>query len=317
MNKNRAHVWLEQLGCDVRSKEKFIPSRVFRGRRERVAAFLRALFSGDGSAYQSRGGVYLEYSTTSEQLVYDVRHLLLRFGIFGLVRSKQIPGGGLAYRVQITDKEMIQLFAQEIGFVPGSRKDQALKELMDEIAIRPKRRSNFDTLPRDAWHSMRDVVYASGRTLSALGIKRTQPEQSLPYSIAAQAAQAVEDPEFSALVESDVVWDVVESITAAGEEMVYDLTVPGVHNFVANDLIVHNSTYARCGIIVNVTPFEPEWEGFATLEISNTTPLPAKIYANEGIAQVVFFESDEPCEVSYADKKGKYQAQRDITLPRI
>ena len=77
------------------------------------------------------------------------------------------------------------------------------------------------------------------------------------------------------------------------------------------------STYARCGIIVNVTPFEPEWEGFATLEISNTTPLPAKIYANEGIAQVVFFEADETCEVSYADKKGKYQAQQDITLPRI
>ncbi len=77
------------------------------------------------------------------------------------------------------------------------------------------------------------------------------------------------------------------------------------------------SSYARCGIIVNVTPFEPEWEGFATLEISNTTPLPAKIYANEGIAQVVFFEADEECLVSYADKKGKYQAQREITLPRV
>jgi dCTP deaminase len=77
------------------------------------------------------------------------------------------------------------------------------------------------------------------------------------------------------------------------------------------------STYARCGIIVNVTPFEPEWEGTATLEISNTTPLPAKIYANEGIAQVVFFEADETCETSYADKKGKYQAQREITLPKI
>ena len=82
-------------------------------------------------------------------------------------------------------------------------------------------------------------------------------------------------------------------------------------------LCLGKSTYARCGVIVNVTPFEPEWEGFATLEISNTTPLPAKIYANEGIAQVVFFESDDECEVSYADKKGKYQAQRDITLPRI
>lgn len=77
------------------------------------------------------------------------------------------------------------------------------------------------------------------------------------------------------------------------------------------------STYARCGIIVNVTPFEPEWEGYATLEISNTTPLPAKIYANEGIAQVIFFEADEECEVSYADKKGKYQKQKTITLPKI
>src|SRR5215212_4043528 len=77
------------------------------------------------------------------------------------------------------------------------------------------------------------------------------------------------------------------------------------------------STYARCGIIVNVTPFEPEWEGTATLEISNTTPLPAKVYANEGIAQVLFFESDEMCEVSYADKKGKYLKQRGVTLPRI
>jgi dCTP deaminase len=82
-------------------------------------------------------------------------------------------------------------------------------------------------------------------------------------------------------------------------------------------ICVGKSTYARCGIIVNVTPFEPEWEGTATLEISNTTPLPAKIYANEGIAQVVFFEADEICQTSYADKKGKYQAQREITLPRI
>jgi dCTP deaminase len=77
------------------------------------------------------------------------------------------------------------------------------------------------------------------------------------------------------------------------------------------------STYARCGIIVNVTPFEPEWEGFVTLEISNTTPLPAKIYANEGIAQVLFFQSDEPCERSYADKRGKYLKQTGVTLPKI
>lgn len=77
------------------------------------------------------------------------------------------------------------------------------------------------------------------------------------------------------------------------------------------------STYARCGLIVNVTPFEPEWEGYVTLEISNTTPLPARIYANEGIAQVLFFQADEVCEVSYADRKGKYQKQQSIMLPRI
>lgn len=82
-------------------------------------------------------------------------------------------------------------------------------------------------------------------------------------------------------------------------------------------ICVGKSTYARCGIITNVTPFEPEWEGHVTLEISNTTPLPAKIYANEGIAQVLFFESDEVCAVSYADRQGKYQAQRGIVLPRV
>ena len=76
------------------------------------------------------------------------------------------------------------------------------------------------------------------------------------------------------------------------------------------------STYARCGIIVNVTPFEPEWEGYVTLEFSNTTTLPAKIYANEGVAQCLFFESDEVCEISYADRGGKYQGQTGVTLPR-
>ena len=80
---------------------------------------------------------------------------------------------------------------------------------------------------------------------------------------------------------------------------------------------VGKSTYARCGLIVNVTPFEPEWEGYVTLEISNTTPLPAKVYANEGIAQVLFFKSDVECDVSYGDRKGKYQKQQGIILPKL
>jgi dCTP deaminase len=82
-------------------------------------------------------------------------------------------------------------------------------------------------------------------------------------------------------------------------------------------ITVGKSTYARCGIITNVTPFEPEWEGFVTLEFSNTTPLPAKIYANEGVAQMLFFESDEVCETSYADRGGKYQGQKGVTLPKM
>ncbi len=82
-------------------------------------------------------------------------------------------------------------------------------------------------------------------------------------------------------------------------------------------ICVGKSTYARCGIIVNVTPFEPEWEGHVTLEISNTTPLPAKIYSNEGLSQVLFFESNDVCEISYRDKQGKYQSQRGITPARV
>jgi len=80
---------------------------------------------------------------------------------------------------------------------------------------------------------------------------------------------------------------------------------------------VGKSSYARCGIVVNVTPLEPEWEGHVTLEFSNTTPLPAKIYANEGVAQMLFFESDEVCETSYRDRGGKYQGQKGVTLPKV
>ena len=130
-----------------------------------------------------------------------------------------------------------------------------------------------------------------------------------------QVAQSVARSELAALAEGPI-WDVVQSIEPAGEEEVFDLHVPGAHNFVANGIVVHNSTYARCGIIVNVTPLEPEWEGHVTLEFSNTTPLPAKIYAHEGCAQVLFIDGDEVCETSYKDRGGKYQGQRGVTLPR-
>jgi deoxycytidine triphosphate deaminase len=313
--RNRAYSWLESLGCNVGSGDKFIPPVVFTAKRESVSKFVQALFSGDGSVYASGRGIFLEYSSISERLVLDLRHLLLRFGIFSLVRNKKSASGKQVYWLQVTDPEMVWLFAQKIGFIPGSKK-QVLLESLTSVPMK-RSRSNFDTLPASAWSIMREAVNTTGKSLRSLGIFATQPDQSLPYSIARVATEAVADHEFTELVESDVVWDAVKSIEAAGEELVYDISVPDGNNFLANDIIVHNSTYARCGIIVNVTPFEPEWEGFVTLEISNTTPLPAKIYANEGLAQVLFFEADEECEISYADKKGKYQKQQSIVLPKL
>jgi hypothetical protein len=169
---------------------------------------------------------------------------------------------------------------------------------------------------QDGWPLLRQATVAASVTLNSLGIQPTRPLQSLSYTAATPAAFASSANPLSAHVGRPL-WDVVMKIEYVGEEEVFDLTVPETHNFVANDMIVHNSTYARCGLIVNVTPFEPEWQGYVTLEISNTTPLPAKVYANEGIAQVLFFRADEACETSYADRKGKYQSQQTIVLPRI
>jgi hypothetical protein len=244
-----------------------------------------------------------------------VHHLLLRFGIFSLIREKTTAIGTRACKIQITDKDQILRFAQRIGFSPGSVKQRLLEEkVLPMIAAQPRCKSNFDTLPREAWAVAATAARVGGLSLNALDI-RTRPDQSMPMYAAARVALMTGDPYVSPLVDGPV-WDEVERIEPAGSEEVYDITVPTLHNFVANDFIVHNSTYARCGIIVNVTPLEPEWEGHVTLEFSNTTTLPAKIYANEGVAQMLFFESDEVCETSYRDRGGKYQGQRGVTLPK-
>jgi deoxycytidine triphosphate deaminase len=315
---NRAHVWLKEYGLNVGAGQKFVPQAIFMAPPETVALFLRALFSGDGSIYASNQAIYLEYYSNSRRLVEDVHHLLLRFGIVSLIRKKQTQIHSTAYRIQITDREHIHRFAQKVGFWPGSSKQIRLEQEVRPMLLERARRqrSNFDTLPSEGWDLMRRAAADAHVSLRSLGVERTQPDQSLPYRLATPVALATSDPDLLGLVDGPI-WDVVKSIEYAGEEAVYDLTVPGAHNFVANDFIIHNSTYARCGIIVNVTPFEPEWEGFVTLEISNTTPLPARIYSNEGIAQVLFFEADEICRVSYADRKGKYQKQMGIMLPHI
>ena len=322
VTRNRVGAWLDSLGCSTLSIHKRVPGEVFRAKRRSVAAFLRALFSGDGSVYSTNRdgethGACLEYASSSERLARDVRHLLLRFGIFGLLRSRVTASGRTGYRVQVTDPEMLALFAAEIGFVPGSRKQERLAELLGPFGGRPRGRSNFDTLPSGAWAELRRAADGAGRSLASLGTHATL-RQSVPLSAArAIAAAATGDAALAALAHADVVWDTVKSVTPAGAAEVYDLSVPGPSNFVANDIVAHNSTYARCGIIVNVTPLEPEWRGRVTIEISNTTPLPAKIYAGEGIAQMIFLQGVAECRTSYADKKGKYQDQAGLTLPFV
>lgn len=320
MTKNRVALWLKKYGLNVTASDKFVPQVIFTAPKETVALFLRALFSGDGSIYlNGPGGVALEYYSNSRRLIEDVQHLLLRFGIVTRIRERKTHVGYTAYQLATYDRQQILRFAKKIGFWPGSEKQKTLdREVMPWLLDRStKPRTNFDTLPPEAWGLMRDAVHETGATLASLGIRSTQPSQSLPYSVAEQMAAGIEGDGIGSLVDGGPIWDVVESIEEAGEEDVYDLTVPGVHNFVANNIIIHNSTYARCGIILNVTPFEPTWEGQATLEISNTTPLPARIYSNEGIGQVVFLRASQECAISYADRKGKYQRQRGIVLPRI
>jgi deoxycytidine triphosphate deaminase len=319
--KNRAYQRLKSLDCDKLSIEKTVPGVVFRAPKASVKAFLRALFSGDGSVYTSRSkigtvAVTLEYASTSQRLVEDVRHLLLRFGIFALVRERDTASGRRGYRVLMCDLGMVRKFAAEIGFVPGSKKQLRLEEILAQLADREPARSNFDTLPVCVGADLRRAADAADKSLHGMGVKLTRG-QSVPYAFARAVADATGDETVSAYADADVVWDTVEALEAAGEEEVFDLTVPGNHNFLANDISVHNSTYARCGIIVNVTPLEPEWRGRVTIEISNTTPLPAKIYAGEGIAQILFYKGEAVCKTSYADKKGKYQDQAGLTLPFV
>jgi deoxycytidine triphosphate deaminase/intein/homing endonuclease len=541
--RNRVHDWLRSLKLDVGAGDRFVPQGIFTAPEPSVRLFLQALFSGDGSICDSDRGVFLEYYSKSRRLIEDVHHLLLRFGIFSLIREKTTAIGTHACKVQITDKDQILRFTERVGFSPGSVKQRVLEEkVLPMIAAQPKCKSNFDTLPQEAWATAGTAARVGGMTLGSIGIHASS-NQSMPISASRRVGRMTGDPNISPLIDGPI-WDEVEAIEPAGIEEVFDITVPTLHNFVANDFIVHNSTYARCfrgdtrvalvdgtaptleqmanrhaagelfwgysigehgrlivtlldkprfvgrdslleieldngerihatpdhlfmkrdgrmapahslrpndalmplyrdlvrgyeevyqpidgflyathrladewnlrhrlyedvagtragiaeqtvrralndsgsirgaaellncdrsvfrrfpeviaevrgtpayrnhrvvsvreipgdhdvycltvpeagnfalesgvfvkncGIIVNVTPLEPEWEGHVTLEFSNTTPLPAKIYANEGVAQMLFFESDEVCETSYRDRGGKYQGQRGVTLPK-
>jgi deoxycytidine triphosphate deaminase len=312
-----ARHWLAAYGIDGDAAGRAVPRAIFTAPKESVRLFLRALLSGGAGLSQSGEGVFLEFNAASRRLVADLRHLLLRFGIFSRVHERITAPGAERAGLRITAREQIVRFAEEIGFLPGSSAQRQLDDAGRALlAMRPARTASaIDTLPSLAWALLQSVLSPPPAALGRVSSRRADGRQSVSSDRAQRLALAMACEELARLARGPV-WDVVESIDAAGEEEVYDLSVPGEHNFVANDFIVHNSTYARCGIICNVTPFEPEWEGYVTLEFSNTTPLPAKIYAGEGCAQVLFFESDEVCETSYKDRGGKYQGQRGVTLPK-
>ena len=243
---NRATLWLQKHGLAVNAGDKFVPRPVFTAPKAAVRLFLQALFSGDGGVYHGNGSSFVEYYSKSRRLVEDVRHLLLRFGVFSLIRHKKTAIGTDAFSTRITDREQIRRFAREIGFCPGSVKQLTLIETIlpaiDQLTTQAK--SNFDTLPREAWPLMLASVAAGGTSLNRIW-GSVFSRQSVGRRLGRLVADATGSAPVRELVDGPV-WDTVESIEPCGVEEVFDLTVPGIENFVANDLFVHNSTYARC-----------------------------------------------------------------------
>jgi deoxycytidine triphosphate deaminase/intein/homing endonuclease len=315
VTRNRATTWLESYGLAVGAHEKFIPQAIFTAPKSSVQLFLRALFSGDGSAYLMVNGACVEYASSSRRLIEDVHHLLLRFGISANIREKHPKIGRTAWVITMHNKNQIDLFTREIGFWPGTIKQQALESFQTHYIVQEAQRSKGDVLPGELWGFAQQLL--GRKSYRSVGITTMAKPTQMSYVQAESILAATHDPWLSQMASTDIQWDVVVSIEPAGEEEVFDICVPSVHNFVANGIVVHNSTYARCGLIVNVTPLEPAWQGYVTIEISNTTPLPARVYANEGVAQVLFLESDEDCMTSYADKSGKYQNQVGVVPPKM
>lgn len=319
VEENRAAAWLDSHRMKVKSAQKHVPLAIQCAEREVVKEYLSALFTCDGSV-QLRGPVkdiaIIEYYTISTELAEQLRIMLRRMGLFFMHRRQKKIFDGKAYDLhvlRITSPDEIRKFDERVGMIPGSRKDQVLKQWCARGIVSNK--SNFDTLPPEAWVDLDRIMDRLGRSYLSIGV-RPNRNQSVPLKPFLSFAHEVRDQELLALVNSDLIWDTVASIETASAETAYDFTVPGPHNFIAGGIVVHNSTYARAGVLVNVTPIEPGFEGNVVIEVGNSTGLPVRIYLNEGISQFLFLQGD-PCEVSYADRGGKYQGQTGVTLPRV
>jgi hypothetical protein len=312
--KNRASRWLARHGADVKSAAKAVPAAVFTAPAEAVATFLRALFSGDGTIYGDDEAMFLEYTSMSRRLVEDVRHLLLRFGVVSRLRWKETALGTVAHTLQVTDRDTVLRWGERIGFWPGSEKQVRLEtQFLPGLRLRGSQRSNFDTLPPDAWARVDAALTAAGRTAKEAGLPCRSSPQSLPRAFAARAGAATADAELAELADVGPVWDVVESIVPAGEEEVFDLSVPGAENFLANDLMVHNSTYARCGIIVNVTPLEPSG-GRRHDRDQQHDAVAREDLRQRGIAQILLLRARQDSARRRTGPQGKYQNQSGLTL---
>jgi deoxycytidine triphosphate deaminase len=321
MTANRASLWLKNYNLDVGALKKFVPSKIFRAPKRSVALFLRALFSGDGSIYLQNRKKHVtpcvEYCSSSERLARDVHHLLLRFGIVSKLREKQTAKQP-TFLIQILRSSDVKLFLDEIGFIPDSKKDfRAKTEILPLLEGKKIQRRIGDTLPKEFWSILKSEAVSLQTSLYASGIHVRNTGKDVSYLELGQFLKYYPQSDLNQFLDSDLIWDEIVSIDEAGEQEVFDICVPETKNFVANNLIVHNSTYARAGLLVNTTPLEAGWTGRLVVEIANLANLPLRVYINEGIGQILFFESDEDCAVSYEDRGGKYQGQTGLTYAKV
>ncbi|MEX1178450.1 MAG: replicative DNA helicase [Nitriliruptor sp.] len=243
--------WLTVLGLwGTGSHDKFVPDVVFALPREQVAMFLSRLFATDGSAWvaEDHGYFGISYCSVSERLIRDVQHLLLRFGILSRIRERQVKyldGHNRAFELEIRDASNVRRFVSEIGIFS---KEEQCAQVLEYAERRNISHTNTDLLPVEVWddiltakgdRSWADVSAATGRPRNHnWHVGKRRPSRRL----VGELAEALDSDHLRDVASSDVLWDEIVAIEPAGEERVYDLTVPGLHNFVADDLVVHNSS---------------------------------------------------------------------------
>ncbi|WP_277874013.1 replicative DNA helicase [Aerolutibacter ruishenii] len=242
--------WLRELGLmGCGSHDKFVPAPVFRMPKTQVATFLNRLFATDGWAtVLASGQAQLGYASVSERLARQVQHLLLRFGVVAKLRHRWVKyrqSRRVSWQLDITDADSIRTFAAEIGI---TGKSEALAAAVAALGER-RRHSNVDHVPAAVWER---IAQAKGDMSWAELARRTGYSDSnshvgkraIPRERLARISMVLDDPYLADLAGSDVLWDRIESITPLGEQQVYDLTIAGTHNFIANDVCVHNTTLA-------------------------------------------------------------------------